>query len=727
MSGENRTAANEFEGDAGTVIQAQGVQGGIRIGGRRELPPPRQLPIDVSGFVNREAGLRALDVLLAGTRAEVAGPAGSAGTPDTGVPAVVVSAVSGAPGIGKTALALHWAHRSRSRFPDGDLYVDMRGYGPGRPLTAGEALDGFLRALGAPPEAIPDDPGQRASIYRTLLDGKRMLIVVDNAASPSDIRPLLPASRGCFALITSRSTLAGLAAREGAARVTLDVLSPDESVALLATVLGTDRVAEDPPAALRVAELSGHLPLALRVVAEHAAGRPELPLAGLVAELEDERHRLDALAAEEDELSDVRAAFSWSYRALSDPLRRAFRLLGLHTGPDIGIGAAAALMGAAPAAAGRRLRGLTAAHLLRETSNDRFHLHDLLRAYARERSDSEDSQRDRTRAVRRMLAWYLHTADAGRRLILPHSHAVPLVPAEDVDVPGFAGAREAARWFERERPNVLAALRLAVDLGQYDIAWKLPVVTDGFFELGSYWSDWENVHRLGLRAAQDLGDALGEASNLFCLGDAGWRGGRYDEALTYYRRAVELSQELGDAWLEGFASRGIGLIHEERHEIGEAADHFRSALRVFRENGVRRGEGMALLSLGRCAAETGDRREAVDLCERALAVFAELGDDWSEAWGTLSLASALITLERAPEAEPRLRRAADVFERFGDRRSTAMALVSHGDALLAMDDASGAAARWREAAGIYDELGDDRAEELRARVRSLERGQTDDP
>ncbi|SFP25605.1 NB-ARC domain-containing protein [Actinomadura madurae] len=710
----NRSPSNEFDGDAGTVIQAHSVQGDIRVGGGRDLPPPRQLPLDVSGFINREPSLQALDGLVAGT------------TAGDGAPAAVVSAVSGAPGVGKTALALHWAHRSRSRFPDGDLYVDMRGYGPGRPLSAGEALDGFLRALGAPPEAIPDGTDQRASVYRTLLDGRRVLVVVDNAASSSDIRPLLPASRGCFALITSRSTLAGLVAREGAARVTLDVLSPEESVALLATVIGADRVAADPQAALRVAELSGYLPLALRVVAEHAAGRPELSMAGLVGELEDERLRLDALAAAEDELSDVRAAFSWSYNALDEPQRRAFRHLGLHTGPDIGMGAAAALMGGERAVTGRLLRGLTAAHLLRETSNDRFHLHDLLRAYARERAAAEDSQRDRTRAVRRMLSWYLLAADAGRVLILPYSHSVPLVPAEGIEVPDFGEAQKAAQWFEQERPNVLAALRLAVDLGQYDIAWKLPVVTDGFFELGSYWSDWEDVHRLGLRAAQELGDALGEASNLFCLGDAGWRGGRYDDALADYRRTVELSRELGDAWLEGFASRGVGLIHEERQEVEAAVDHFRQALRVFQENGVRRGEGMALLSLGRRAAETGDRHEAVALCEHALSVFAELGDEWSEAWGTLSLVSAMLPLGRALDAEPRVRRAVETFERFGDRRSMAMAAVSHGEALLALDDTTGAAARWRTAAVIYEQLGDDQAAELRLRAAELETRQADD-
>ncbi|QKW38316.1 tetratricopeptide repeat protein [Actinomadura sp. NAK00032] len=714
MPSEKRFPSNGFEGDAGTVIQAQSVQGGIRVGGGRDLPPPRQLPLDVAGFIDREASLRALDGLLTGS------------TTDGGPPAVVVSAVAGAPGVGKTALALRWAHRSRSRFPDGDLYVDMRGYGPGRQLTAGEALDGFLRALGAPPEAIPDETGQRASIYRTLLDGKRVLVVIDNAAASSDIRELLPASRGCFALITGRSTLAGLVAREGAARVTLDVLSPEESVALLATVIGADRVATDQAAALRVADLSGHLPLALRVVAEHAAGRPELSMAGLAGELEDERHRLDALAAGEDELSDVRAAFSWSYRALPEQQRRAFRLLGLHTGPDIGIGAAAALIGTGRAAAGRLLRALTAAHLLRETSNDRFQLHDLLRAYARERAAAGDPQGERTRAVRRMLAWYLLAADAGRRLVLPYSHSVPLVPPGGIDVPAFATAEEATRWFEQERSNLLAALRLAADLGQYDIAWKLPVVADGFFELGSYWADWEDVHRLGLRAARELADALGEASNVLCLGDAGWRAGRYDEALADYRRALLLARELGDGWLEGFASRGIGLIHEERHEIGDATGHFRTALRVFRDSGVRRGEGMALLSLGRCAAETGDREEAVGLCERALAVFAELGDEWSEAWGTLSLSSALLALERAPDAEPRLRRAAGVFERFGDRRSTAMALTSHGEALLAMDDPIGAADRWRMAATIYDELGDDRAAGLQTQAAALERRGDDD-
>ncbi|MBW8485552.1 ATP-binding protein [Actinomadura parmotrematis] len=705
MADEQRPEeGNAFTGEARQVVQAGSVHGGIHISGsRRPLPSPRQLPRGTTGFVDRQNSLRVLDGML-GDLAE--------SKPDAATAAIV----AGAPGVGKTALTLQWAHHVRRRFPDGDLYVDMHGYGPGRSLTPAQALDGFLRALDVPGEAIPDDLDERAGLYRSLLEGRRLLLIIDNASAPADVRPLLPASRGCFAMITSRSTLSGLMIREGAVRVTLDVLPPDESVELLARAIGADRVGAEREAAHRVAVLCGHLPLALRVVAEHAASRPGLSMAALAAELAGERHRLDALAESQDELSDVRAAFSWSYRALPDDLRRAFRLLGLHTGPDIGVPAAAALLDADPSTAARRLRGLTGAHLAQEDEDGRFRLHDLLRAYARELAQAEDDQSARTRAVRRLLGWYLLTVDAGRRALLPYSHAVPMVPGDGLALPGFADGAEAMRWFERERLNLLAALRQAVELGQYDIGWKLPVAADGFFELASYWVDWEEIHRLGLDAARALGDPLGEAANLLCLGDAAWRAGDADRAAADYARTVELARQLTYPWLEGFGLRGLGLLREEGGDPGGAAGLFREALAVFRQAGLRRGEGMARLSLGRCAAANGDQAEAVRACTAAVEIFAELDDAWSEAWGTLPLAAALTAQGRAPDAVHRLRRAADLFRRFGDRRSEAMALAALGDTLDATGDPAGAATAWRGAADLYELLGDEQAEALRARA-----------
>ncbi|RFU40486.1 nb-arc domain-containing protein [Actinomadura logoneensis] len=533
------------------------------------------------------------------------------------------------------------------------------------------------------------------------------------------MRPLLPASSGCFAVITSRSRLAGLGTREGAARVTLDILSPEEAVELLGQVIGPARVAAEPDAAFQMADLCGHLPLALRVVAEHAASRPALSLNGLLEELRDERHRLDALADREDELSDVRTVFSWSYRALDPELRRTFRLLGLHPAPEFGIGAAAALTGTGERGTARRLRELTSAHLLQEPKDGRFRLHDLLRAYALECTSAEDTQHSRIRAVRQMLGWYLHATDRGRKVILPHSHEVPLVPAAQLSLPVFLDAAQAMGWFEQERQNLVAAMRQAYELGQYDIAWKLPVTADGFFELGSHWPEWKEVHQLGLEAAQALGDALGEASNLFCLGDAAWRGGGYEEALENYHRTLDIARILGDTWLEGFTLRGLGLIHEEQNDFSEANALFVKALEVFRDGGWRRGEGMALLSLSRSARAAGDIEQAITLGQQATRIFEALPDEWSTAWTALSLGPALRQRGRAAEAETCLRRAVDTFARFTDRQSEAMAWEALAEVFEEARNRTDAQRSWVRAAQLYELLRHDKSAELYERAARL--------
>ncbi len=695
-------SSNEFAGDADSVVQIGTMRGSINMAPMtRALPLPRQLPLPVGGFVNRAESLATLDRLLAD---------------ESGAGAV--SAVAGAPGVGKTAFVVHWAHRVRDRFPDGDLYIDLGGYGPSAPLSADQALDSFLRALDVPKESIPSTLAERSSLFRSLVSGRRILVVLDNAADTATVRPLLPGSSGCFALITSRSSLSGLVTREGAARVTLDVLSPSDAVELFRQVIGTARVTAEPQAAARVAELCGHLPLALRVVAERAVDRPGLTLADLVAELEEEQHRLDSLTSSEDELSDVRAAFSWSYRALSAEMQRAFRLLGLHPGRELGTEAAMALLDSTDQRATQRLLDtLTATHLLQGVSASRYRLHDLLRTYAKERLREETSAKDQALAIRRVLSWYLLAVDAGRRTILPYSHEVPLVPQEQLVIPVFADARAVMGWFEVERLNVLAALDQAMDAGQYDIAWKLPVVADGFFELHSYWTEWEEIHRTGAEAARVLGDRLGEASNVFALGDADWRGGRRESAIANYESAVSYAREADDAWLTGFSLRGLGLIHEEMGNREEAHTCFQAALEVFRVRGVRRGEGMALLSLGEHAALLGHFDEATSLGTEAVRVFVEINDEWSEAWGTLPLARALTELGRGDEALELLAGAAGTFDRFKDRRSLAMTLTTLGDAHHRLGDASTARNNWLSAAELYEAFGESTiGEELRAKA-----------
>ncbi|MGW5970141.1 ATP-binding protein [Streptomyces sp. NPDC055186] len=710
MADEPTSVSNEFSGgDSDVVVQAGTVHGGIHVhGADRSFPPPRQLPYGVPGFVNRVHELTVLDTLHPQPAAE-----------REDAPAVV-TAITGGPGVGKTALALHWAHRVRRRFVDGDLYIDMRGYNSGNALGPAQALTSFLRGLGVEADRIPIDEQECAALFRSMVYGKKILILIDNVSSVKQIRQVIPASRSSLVLITSRSRLSGLVAREGAVRVTLDVLSPQESVQLLREVIGPLRVDAEPEAARRVARLCGCLPLALRVVGERAAGRPLLSLSELVDELVQEQDFLDALADREDELSDVRAVFSWSYRALAEESREAFRLLGLHEGKTLCSSSAAALLAVTPAVARRRLGELADVHLLQETARDRYRMHDLLRSYAVEQLSAEEPREVRTRAVRRVLTWYLLSADAGRKAILPHSHSIPLIPAGDQVRPvgRFDGAADAMRWFETERENLLSALRQAVAWGQYDIAWMLPVVADGFFELGAHWSDWNHVHELGLDAARLVGNRLGEASHLLCLGDVNWRSGEYDLAVESYRRAAELSRELDDPWMLGFSLRGLGLVALEQSDPGAQA-HFEAALAVFREHGVRRGEGMSLLSLAECARSRGDHAEAAALCRRALDIFRSIGDRWSEAWGALPLADSLGELGELHEAQDHLGRALGTFREFTDRRSEASTLRRLGDVALARGEFPAARDFWTRAAAVYEEFGDALSDVLRRRAESV--------
>jgi tetratricopeptide (TPR) repeat protein len=709
-AGSDSGARNQFSGDSEAVVQADTIHGDIHVRGRAgsRLPPPRQLPMGITGFTNRAAELAALDSLRQSRRDEAEG--GSVST-------VVVTAIAGSPGIGKTALALHWAHSVRDHFRDGDLYVDMRGYGAVPPLLAEQALDAFLRSLGVDPEYVPVGLEERAALYRSLLNDKRVLLVIDNASSAQQVRYLLPGSRTCFALITSRSRLSGLVAREGATRVTLDILSPADSVQLLKEIAGVGRIDADPVAAARLAELCGYLPIALRVVAERMASRPQLTVPQLVDELTGEQHRLDALIADEDELMNVRAVFSWSYRALPPGQRRTFRLLSLHAGAEISGYAAAALLGMPVANARRSLQDLSGAHLLQEIRSDRYRMHDLLRAYSVERALSEESQAERTQVIRGVLTWYLLTADAARRVFLPYSHAVPLVPAgsvsESID---FHGAELAVSWFDVERLNLLDALRQAMELGQYDISWKLPVAMDGFFELGSYWNEWSQIHDIGLAAARAVGDRLGEASNLLSLGDVACGRGTYDEAARYYGQALDMSQEIGDGWLEGFALRGLGLTAEGLGRFDMAIERFRAALEVFQGHDIRRGEGMSLLSLGNCHHAKGELTTAVGFFREALSIFRDIGDRWSEAWGLGPFGMAMSELGNSAETIIHFQRAISIFHDFADNRSEATTLTRLGEVYLSRGELADALDSLGRAAGIFEHLGDPRSQEVRLRI-----------
>lgn len=410
------TTARRPEADAADPVREASTTRQIPESGRTR-PIPAQLPADVPAFIGREAELSRLSDLarLPGPLQpsgllQPSGPVRSAGPARQMAPAgaagsttMAVVTVSGTAGVGKSALAVRWAHLAREGFPDGQLYVNLRGYDPQQPVSAADALAGFLAALGVAARDVPPEVDERSACYRTEISGRRMLVVLDNASSVEHVRPLLPGTPSCVVVVTSRDSLAGLVALHGAHRLDLDLLPAADAAALLRTLIGA-RVEDEPEAAAVLAGQCARLPLALRIAAELATARPASPLAELVTELADQRRRLDLLAAGGDPRAAVRAVFSWSYRRLPADAARAFRLLGLHPGPDLDPHAAAALTGERLDGA-RRLLGLLAhAHLIGPARAGRYGMHDLLRAYAMDLAHAEDSETERDQALSRLAA-----------------------------------------------------------------------------------------------------------------------------------------------------------------------------------------------------------------------------------------------------------------------------------------------------------------------------------
>jgi DNA-binding SARP family transcriptional activator len=414
-------------------------------------PVPRQLPGMAAQFTGRVMELAALDSMLR-----------EAGDEEPGT--VVIAAICGAAGVGKTALAIRWAHRVADRFPDGQLYVNLRGFDPsGAPAETAEVIRGFLEALGVTPERIPPGLSEQVGLYRSLLARRRLLIVLDNARGERQVRPLLPAGPGCLVVVTSRNALTGLAAAEGAQLLSLRVLAPAEARQMLAARLGSEQAEAEPAAVAEIARLCAYLPLALSVAAARAAARPGLPLATLATELRAGHRRLDALDSGDPAVS-VRGIFSGSYEGLSDPAQRMFRLLGVHPGPDISAAAAASLAGAEQAEADRGLAELTRAHLLEEYRPGRYAFHDLLRAYAAEQAAASDGSVERGEVIGRVLDHYLYTLQAANR-ILRSSRDVPITitsPRPGVTPERLAGGREAKAWLHAEHRVLIGVLALAV-------------------------------------------------------------------------------------------------------------------------------------------------------------------------------------------------------------------------------------------------------------------------
>jgi tetratricopeptide (TPR) repeat protein len=717
----------------GVHFHQHGTRGGTGPG--REGPVPRQLPAGSQAFINRVGELDQLNAILPGR---------------DGAPLVVsVCVVAGTAGAGKTSLALHWAHQVRDRFPDGQLYVNLRGYDPGPPVSAQEALRGFLPALGARPGSIPRDPDAAAALYRSLLADRTMLIMLDNAFSAAQVRPLLPGNTRCLTVVTSRSRLSGLAVRDGARRLTLGTLPEPEAVALLRAVTAGYRAEDDLRDLTELAGLCAALPLALRIAGERAASSPHMRLADLIAELRDESALWDALSTgDDDEAEAVRTVFAWSYRAPPERGATLFRRLGLHPGPEFGLHAAAALAALPPVKTRQLLDSLVGAHLLEQTGPDRYQFHDLLRAYAAGLAQQElrESPEEGRAALRRVLGWYLCTAEAARATLAPAQEPLTLPELPDVVRPlDFADHDAAMDWAEREHTNLLRTVPVAT--GEHDdLAWQLALVLWNTQPPSASMSDWLAVGTTGLRAARRMNDLAAEARLLTCQGLAHHRVNELDQSLDCHRRALMISRDTGDRWGVARSLNLIGLTHLRRRQLDAAVRHFeeaaelwetigserwtatalsnlasahysagrlpeanarvQEALAAHRARANRAGEGNALRMLSCLQREQGDPEAALRSAEQALAIALVLRDQILEGYWLLALGDAQRATDSHADALVSYGRSADLHRRLGNRSREAMAWQAAGETYQALGRPDEASHFHRRAAAAHHGLAD---------------------
>ncbi|KFF96594.1 regulatory protein [Streptomyces scabiei] len=712
---------------------------------------PALLPYDAAFFTGRADHLARLDALLP---AFGEGPAGGSG----------VCALTGAGGAGKTALAVHWAHRVRDRFPDGQLFVDLRGHSQEGPVRPVEALTRFLLALGVAAEAVPGTPETAADLYRTLAAKRRLLVVLDNAVDAEQVRPLLPGGPGCLVLVTSRDRLAGLAARDGARRIGVDVLSPAESRLLLHRTLGAERVDADPRAAAELAHACGYLPLALRIAAANLDHTPWRTLEEQAAELRD-GDRLSALSVTGDATTAVRSAFGLSYHALDAPARRMFRLLALVPGPETGLEAAAVVAGLAPAEAAGLLERLTAAHMLREHRAGRYRRHDLVALYAAERLRLEETATDRRAASEALYRWLLTATGHCAQLLYPGQ--APLPPTgPDGDGGGDGGtgrgdalpplripdAAAAIRWLDDELPNLAAAVHQAA-AEAHPASWRLADALRGHSWTRKTAVDWAALGRAALDAARAVDEPVAQAAMHNLLGAAELHQSLPYAAIPHFEQTLALSETGG--WPEGtaVALTNLASVNWLVGRLTRSAEYLERATEIDRRNGMPDGHPVVLLTLGITLRDLGRLAESRDRLQRAerapkdldsqhngILTHANLGRTLyllgDPARATHHLATALTMVRESGEqgSEAYVLRfqssvhrdtgdlataldmattATRLFDQDGEEYYRADARIALGSVLLALGRPGEADVAYREALKLAEERG---ADELRARA-----------
>jgi DNA-binding SARP family transcriptional activator/tetratricopeptide (TPR) repeat protein len=662
----------------------------------RPNPMPLQLPGTVRHFVGREHELAELTRILDQAEQEPG--------------AVAIIVIAGTPGVGKTALAVRWAHQAARRFPEGQLYVNLRGYDPGRPVAPSDALAGLLSALGVRGEDIPAEADERAARYRSLLAGRRMLVVLDNARSVEQVRPLLPGTGTCMTVVTGRDSLAGLVARDGAVRLDLDVLPLGDAISLLRMLIG-GRVPGEPAAAAQLAAQCSRLPLTLRVAAELAAARPAAPLADLVSELSDWQRRLDRLDAGGDPRSSARTVFSWSCQRLDASAARAFRMASVHPGPDMDRYALAALTATTAEQSRRMLEVLEQAHLIQPTRPGRYSMHDLLRAYASELAARTETPGQRQAAVTRLFDYYLHTAASATDTLMPAERYRRRRLPQPTTAPRPMRSPSASQgWLDTERVNLVAIVTQAATSGWPGHATGLSATLSRYLETGGHAAEALIIHGHARDAARRTGDGAAEAVALTSLAMVDWRQGRFQQAAARLRHALALFGRAGDQTGAARASANLGMIDGQQGRYRDAARHLRHALAVFRQAGDQTGAARALINLGMIDDQQGRYQRATNHYQEALALFRAAGDRSGEAY---ALGNLGITYRR----QGRYQRAADYFQHAmavygetGSRSGRAQLSAAMGDLALQQGRPDPASDHFQRALALCRETGDQSGE-----------------
>jgi tetratricopeptide (TPR) repeat protein len=660
---------------------------------------PAQLPSVTRSFVGRDNEVRYIEERLTASR--------------KGAPALLV--VTGPPGVGKTALVLRCANEGEVHFPDGTLFADLRGYSDEALADPHDVLEQFLLALGVPASSVPHTVDSRASLYRSVLNERRVLVVLDNAGSSEQVRQLLPGGHRSSCLVTSRARLSGLTVRHGALAVDLTPLRRDEAVDVLRGIVGARRVDAEPAAAVTLAVQCSCLPLALCVAAERVAARPRIQLANLVEELANETEKLDLLSVSDDTSLEVRRAFSWSYRSLHPDAAYLFRMLGLFWGSEISLPAAAAIAGWPVARTRQFLDLLTGAHLLQEIDLYRYCYHDLLRVYATELAKNIESEGVRRDAVDRLLRWYLAAAHVASQVMAPYRRRPePTVPTDDLAMPRLNSWADAVAWYELELPTLTAATKHALGSAVPSVAHQLPIALWDYFFLRKPWAAWNAMNTNGLKAARAADDRAAEAWMLYHLGVAHLDLGELDQATEMFAESLRLRKRLGDRSGQGWCLLGLGNTEFARGSFGPSTVLLEDALAVFLDIDDRWSVGICRGYLGAGYTMLNRFGDALRQLTESENILRDVGDQQGEGCALDLTAKVHLGRGHWREALDYLNRAIELRARIGDRRGQASTMFTLGKIQQDRGQLTAAAKSFRAAFTLFTALGDPEADTVRA-------------